>query len=610
MIRNCDEHMKKIEDILTYKSENWETYQQLLKGNFIPVIGAGLSAGLTIGNWDDLLRTLAEKVFGFHDYGEIPDNIEDALDEREKTLITDYMAKLEELDKQDMDSPGQIADHVKERIAYIKEFVDNTNNDKKIAYIGYAFFIRLLNRKKRFSSYEAAELLERIEGSKDNLTESLHRIINLHKTDNLSEPETRYPIFWLVKIIGILKNSEKKVDCFTINFDDVIERVCLSLNTKTTVKHLHGCFDEEGHANEICLTLSDLLRIYGDRLNEPREEDRNKTVIDSFQRANINSSFLFVGTSFSEGYIGRLAKLKENNYGIYPLPDSADINVHLRVKRRMMKFGISQYRLFYPVDGANHEALEILLHQLFRDLECDHWNNWWILDFFDHHSEFSVDSEYQIVDEAVSWLKEMRDVGIAKLYVNMDSSACFDKENGILNVTDLESYYYLCNSMKEKIFPRPFWSAYWEGDRGSDESDEQPLGNTVYFYLKMNKSAEKLESFDKRLKAVSEKLESGWECKEIILDISSLPPIKAEQLWINYICRAMDKISPKESQYKMARDIIANNWEMTSCRLYLSKYLSIESPKENIDKIFEKAINDNKYYADNKSSDLIRERGK
>lgn len=55
--------MIKIEDIFESHIENWKVYNKLLEKNFfVPVVGAGLSAGIGIGDWNKLLITLAKKV--------------------------------------------------------------------------------------------------------------------------------------------------------------------------------------------------------------------------------------------------------------------------------------------------------------------------------------------------------------------------------------------------------------------------------------------------------------------------------------------------------------------------------------------------------------------
>ncbi len=39
----------KVEDILKYMADNWTVYEKLKNADFVPFIGAGLSAGIGVG---------------------------------------------------------------------------------------------------------------------------------------------------------------------------------------------------------------------------------------------------------------------------------------------------------------------------------------------------------------------------------------------------------------------------------------------------------------------------------------------------------------------------------------------------------------------------------
>lgn len=55
--------MIRIEEIFKTSASNWSAYQRLLRERyFVPFVGAGLSAGIGTGSWNDLLTALAERV--------------------------------------------------------------------------------------------------------------------------------------------------------------------------------------------------------------------------------------------------------------------------------------------------------------------------------------------------------------------------------------------------------------------------------------------------------------------------------------------------------------------------------------------------------------------
>lgn len=517
--------MIKIEDIFESHIENWKVYNKLLEKNFfVPVVGAGLSAGIGIGDWNKLLITLAKKVFMFWDKKTI-DEIEEKLGgtegnldkrvqemdvllqqcgERGRNLVQDSLDGLKEIDKKDRSEDGKKEAYIQERIDLIRKFYQEGKREPDFVKIGYSLFYKLLNRKAYFSTYEAAEVLNVVSTNRQDLRRYLYEVINPNGQKRKLLIGEDKAVYWLADILVILKESKENqnrsnvVDCFTTNYDDIIESTCSMISdTEVKVEHLHGKFDSQENPNLICLCLSDLLEIYSGKFDEVRIS-RNRGV-DLLGKGNSDIPFLFLGTSFSENHIGRLviSGISHRIYGISPF---ANVGEKMMYLERMEKFGIGKdAAFFYPVENWNHEALVVLLHQLARDLKKKFWNDWTDMDYLPKPIEPVTELVKHMIENAVHWLKNCEENEV--LYIEEGNDCEFIPEKKTLIFCGSGIVYNICKKIKEE-FMRPRWSSYWETDKFEFERDDiEPLGDTLYIYLKVDESEEDFEKFKRQVES-------------------------------------------------------------------------------------------------------------
>lgn len=536
--------MIKIEDIFDCHIENWKVYNTLLEKNFfVPVVGAGLSVGIGVGDWNKLIITLAKKVFTFWDKKTI-DEIEEKLDktkgnldrivqemdvllqecdEKDRKLVQDSLDGLKKIDEKDRRKPEQKAVHIQERITLINTFFQEGKRGRDFVKVGYAFFYKLLNREAYFSTYEAAEILKVVNKDDQYLMKHLYEIINQNRQKGKWEIGEDKAVYWLAEILKILKESKENqnraniVDCFTTNYDDIIESACLmTSDIEVKVEHLHGKFDSQSNPNHICLTLSDLLEEYQSKLNDVEASINRNRGINLMERGNSDIPFLFLGTSFSENHIGRLV-ISGTSYGISPFSDVTEKIMYLE---RMEKFGIGNDAAFcYPVENWNHDALVVLLHQLARDLKKKFWNDWTDMDYLPKPSEPVTKLEMHMIEKAVLWLKNYNENIV--LYVEKGKECEFISEEQKLVFCGSGITYNICKKIKEE-FMRPRWSMYWETDKFEYEKDDtEPLGDTLYIYLKVSESEEDWEKFKNQVESwYSEPQKSGWKYKIVRFKLS------------------------------------------------------------------------------------------
>lgn len=515
--------MIKIEDIFKCDIGNWEVYKELLeKDNFVPVVGAGLSMDMGVVGWNELIISLAEYVF---DYGKTADKTDDELEEEldfeSKSLIKNSLDKLKELDKKDIEKPQQKAKHIKERIDFIKKFVlDSKKSGEKEVDLRYIFFKKLLNRGTFFSTYEAAELLQIVNDDDRHLMKCLYRIINNNKQEEGWKIEKDKAVYWLAEVLRILRESKKErdldniADCFTTNYDDILEKACLKESVpEVKIEHLHGYFDAQKEPHDICLSLSDLLSEYQDRLNDREARINSNSGIGLMESGNTDVPFLFLGTSFSESHIGQLARLRPS-YGIVPLPGKNNEMDFLRDKMKKFMIG-KDTTFFYPVEKGNHNALVILIHQLARDLSNGFWNNWFFMKHFPKQLDSLTNAEIEKVNEAISWLKDSES-HILSIKKGKTLEFNIAEEEGELKYNNSGILFFICEKLKEE-FKRPEWSEYCEIEETFKkwyQEDLEPLGNTIYIYRKEEESEDHWMKFKRQIKDwYSEKGRERWEYK-------------------------------------------------------------------------------------------------
>lgn len=482
--------MIKIEEILGTPTSNWDTYERLRDTKyFVPFVG-GLSAGIGSGSWNDLLRALAERVI----YLGLPETSEEnrrkrKLDVRSRLLRDFYLRRLKKYDKLDEKDEKRTTAHIEQRIKTIKDFVRKSEKEKtgKKYSLQYSFFEALLTKQTPFSSYEAAEVLWVVD---DHLHQYLYDAVMKKRAGQDWKIGEEHAAYWLVEILKVLAahpdRNRESYDCYTTNYDDILESACAEGEAgDIRIRHLHGYFDSNGNPQDICLTLTDLLGQYGDGLNvEPRPPHIPNVYKDE------KPPLLFLGTSFSEGHIGRMTQqLRPDSYAIVSLSDlwKADRDGTVdALKAKMESFRIPGGQIiFYPAEGGNHEALPVLLRQLARDLGDNLWNDWSFRDGLRLLGREPTEKEKETINDALSYLKNYKNATLlikkgkplkTEIVDNKITLRCPD--SGIL--------YFICQKLKES-FPRRDWSEYSETGKAADERypiDREPLGNTIYIYWK------------------------------------------------------------------------------------------------------------------------------
>ena len=181
-------------DIINWDScNNWKVYQKLCSGNFIPFVGAGLSADIGVGGWNQLLSSLANKVFSTQNRV-TKVNVDAAVSQLERDdriLIDNFYSKLLDIDEWDESERDNIKSHIEERIRVIQQFIRKSNAAKRPVDVQIKFFQQLLNDQRLYSSYEIGELLKCLCGKAEKLYDFLRVVVF----------EKRY------RIIGILERN-------------------------------------------------------------------------------------------------------------------------------------------------------------------------------------------------------------------------------------------------------------------------------------------------------------------------------------------------------------------------------------------------------------------
>lgn len=533
----------KIEDIFKYKARNWDIYQKLLELEyFIPFVGAGLSIDMGLGGWNDLLISLAKYVFDDQTLTAMTDiELEQHLDDADKCLIWKTIGDLQNCDERDNNNPQEALENIKNRIQYINDFVEESREKStKSSAMQYFIFKKLLFRESFFSSYEAAELLKNLNRDDEDFYGLLYNIVYKNKTDNGWSIGPDKAVWWLAKILEIMRESpyrgeyRKNTDCFTTNYDDILESACDQNKEKIPkITHLHGYFDAGKKPIDICLTLSDLLEKYGTYLNNGKLH-RNYEQINNVITSNIESKpFLFLGTSFSESHIGRVMFEFGISYGIVPWTENKSEQTVLLEKLSRFSLG-KAHTVFYPVIDGSHEALVRLLHQLTRDLNNKLWNNWLGIEDFSEITKKLHYEDRQVVENAINWLKEP---GSRILHIQRENIFYFEpnsqeRTERTLYYNDLDFLYDICMELK-KTFSRPDWSEYSEieddYETTSYDEDCEPLGNTIYIYRKAYRKQDNWNEFKRKVENwYAKEDKKDWEYKIVRFILTDLEQLNIQ----------------------------------------------------------------------------------
>lgn len=506
----------KFEDIMKYMADNWTVYEKLKNTDFVPFIGAGLSAGIGVGSWDELIYTVANEFFG-KKYSEKLDLQQIPIDlivEDEK-IVNKCFSELSSLDKQEKVDSKQIQDCVKQRINIIQNFLNELKEcGNKQADMQYKLVQKLMDSKRNYAAYETAEFLDQIDDRRGEIYNILKEEINRNRPQQGKwQIDVNKAVYWIPIIIQEKKLEYVIYNCITTNFDSIINDA--STFEGLRIGYLHGNIDfaESG----ICFTLTDLLNNYRDLLNENTVQ-RNGIVTD-ISRGNFKKTFyLFLGTSFSEGHIGRVMGslgVGSENYAILATERQPDRNELFKIQERVKKFGIGNHNLlFYEIRSGRHDALVDLLHQLSRDVSKDIWNNWDILDII-YLADQDFPNESRLFGngkKAITWLEKIdNDNGLLKtLTIKIDGSDSFllqpNGYEGILECKDKQDMCLFYLVVKE-MFKNPNWSLCFLPFDARDSlenywrTDIFPIGNTLYFIIDMGECESKIfKEFNDRIR--------------------------------------------------------------------------------------------------------------
>ena len=364
--------MKKFEEILKYHPQNLIIYEQLVSNQFIPFVGAGLSAGIGIGSWKDLFITIAKEICSnrIGRTGKINWDTGELLSESDIGKVNSYCDKIREIENRigpetELDRIGMICECLVECV--------QKNNETSFSYqIIFSLFVKILNSDCKYSAYSAGEILKLEEDTVyDILKKQVCKARRKARHWKVSKDKA---VYWLCYIIKYLKIDENifRFKCVTINFDNIIEDVYRELfpidkQDENLIFHLQGSVDDEDN-EKLCVALSDLRRLYPEQLDKPV----HKRVL--LQQTDF-LPYLFLGTSFSEDHIGRLLHEVEsgNNFAIVGVNN----NIEKEVVLKKGKAFHLDYRtvVYYGAENGDHSELVTLLHQLARD-KAGIWNNW------------------------------------------------------------------------------------------------------------------------------------------------------------------------------------------------------------------------------------------
>lgn len=522
----------KVEDILKYMADNRTVYEKLKNTDFVPFIGAGLSAGIGVGSWDKLICTVANEFFGrkYSENLDLQKIVIDLIAEDEK-IVNKCFLELGNLDKKEKVDSKQIQDCVKQRIDIIQRFLNELEEGgNKQADMQYKLVQKLMSSKRNYAAYEIAELLDQIDDRGGEIYKILKEEINRDRPQQGKwQIDVNKAVYWIPIIIQKKKLEYVAYNCITTNFDSIINDA--SNFEGLRIGYLHGNIDfaEKG----ICFTLTDLLNNYRDLLNENIAQ-RNGIVTD-ISRGNLKRTFyLFLGTSFSEGHIGRVMGslgAGSENYAILATERQPDRNELFKIQERVKKFGIGNHNLlFYEIRLGRHDALVDLLHQLSRDVSKGIWNNWNILDNI-YLADQDFPNEFRLFEngkKAIMWLEKIdNDNGLLKtLTIKIDGVDSFLLQHngyeGILECKDKQDMCLFYLVVKE-MFKNPNWSlCFLQFDaKGSLENywqtDIFPIGNTLYFIIDMGEYESKVfKEFNDRIRREIEQGEyESLDCRII-----------------------------------------------------------------------------------------------
>jgi len=550
--------MRAFEEIIKGHINNWNIYQAWLQTPFVPVIGAGLAAGIGTGSWNDLMESLANRFFCFFgeeklDYEKIKERMSDEWGKVE-TVIEELRGEDEEF----KNNTCRRTECIKNKIKIIEDFVEKNRFGKTYVDMVDVLFRELLGRDAPLSSYEAAELL-RIVSDDDELKGNLYEIINEKKEKGKWKIGKDKAIYWLTEaIVTSKKRNERRFiekDCFTTNFDNIIEAAFMEKSADgLSVGHLHGYFDQEGRPHDICLTLSDLLDNYGSRLDYTENVGEAKQ-LDLLEQGNSHVIYLFLGTSFSESHIGQLVRFR-NNYGIVAVSDKANRNEKAQQIEKARDFGIKRNDVFlYHTDDKGHEPLVTVLHQLARDMEGTMWNNWKFIDNFTQCSRAITKAQNDVLTRVMSWLGDENDV----LYIKGGDKLRFNKRDGILIYDQFCLLKEFCKMIREEYI-RPDWSTYWNTDEFFEDTAPEPLGNTIFIDIR-TEDEEKVKFIKGIRQFYSTHKEWGWKYKIISFEFTPNDKYQIsnmEDIFLNEI----KKISDNRIQTQKIMKNLLGVWRM------------------------------------------------
>ena len=411
---------KKIEDILGYR-DNRRVFNKIKDDNFVPFIGAGLSAGIGVGSWNELMFAVINTFFEEILEEELDiKNMTISLGAKDEGIVESCFATLEKLEEEEKRQPKD-RNYVENRIEIIEKFISDMylNGDKKVD-IQYKLIQKLMESKQNYAAYTVAELLDQIDERRGKVYEILQKKINKNKPrEGKWIVEDDKSVYWIANIIKMQNLENVRYKCVTTNFDSIISDAC-DLDERY-IGYLHGNIDMA--REQVCFSLTDLKENYRDILVQ-REKERT---IDEVRDGNIREEFcyLFLGTSFSESHIGRVMgslKSGERHYAILGIEEELDHNKLFEIKKYLRKFGIGESNIiFYWVVNHNHNELVDILHQLSREITHDVWEVWDILDKLYRMDQVSSNVQlFQEGKDVIEWLKNIDSEPVKILNVNVN----------------------------------------------------------------------------------------------------------------------------------------------------------------------------------------------
>lgn len=487
----------KFETTLAYMPDNYKLYRTLLEKDFVPFIGAGLSAGIGVGSWNDLIYTLANRLFKEKYYNELFDirNEKILLCGQDQELLNDCLCKLDTLDKEEAQDPVNAYGYIQQRIRTLKAFFESSiRYGQNQVDLQIKLFQSLMNGNQKYSAYEATELLDILDHRRDLIYQLLEEEINRNRFPNGSwQVSADKAAYWLPRIIRCKDVMNVEFRCITTNFDKIIEGSEPEIDPY--VGHLHGTVDNR---SSVCITLTDLAVHYKELLNSSLYQDPDSDVVTKINEGNFKRlPYVFMGTSFSEDHIGRIVRGLVNgteNYAIIGREEPPNRNELFKIRERVQHFGVGEHSiLYYPISQGRHDALVDLLHQLFRDLSSGFWNNWYELDklwkaFESSHNSMPCSEVFR----ALSWLQSrdrhaLKDLTVKignenNIKVGQDHTNAFLTCNGY---DTFSSFYYVLKEQFQLpqscmcfvLLQPQMDDAYW------NNNDLAPLGDTLYFVL-------------------------------------------------------------------------------------------------------------------------------